>query len=131
MMASGWVRSSGSQRPMACKVKLGTQIAANKAVGDMAASDEHGELARLSQSSASFRFVIDLVVMAAAKHCRKNPRKENDSNADRSEPSLRPDSQKFLHGRSQQYFCAALCNESSRLWWSIHPAKMPACENRA
>src|SRR6267154_4691897 len=96
----------------------------------MAASDEHGELGRLSQSSASFRFVIDLVVMAAAKHCR-NPRKENDSNADRSERSLRPDSQKFLHGRSQQYFCAALCNESSRLWWSIHPAKMPAYENRA
>src|SRR6266404_7285363 len=69
----------------------------------------------------------------AARNCRgKNPRKENDSTADRSGPASRPDLQKFLRGRSpQHYFYVAFCNESSRLWWSIHPAKMPACENRA
>src|SRR5882724_4280388 len=69
--------------------------------------------------------------MAARNRRRKSPRKENDSNADRSGPAPRPGLQKFLHGRSQQYFCAALCNESSRLWWSIHPAKTPEYENRA
>src|SRR5882757_213415 len=69
----------------------------------------------------------------AARNCwRKNPRKENDSNADRSGPASRPDLQKFLCGRSSRhYFYAALGNESSRLWRSIHPAKMPEYENRA